>query len=528
MENLKSNTTLAKKFALQQSINRYENQYVIPKIYGVKQPTPFKVYHHDTKKVPLHSINWRRESNIWELFFKKNNGKVNNLQMEQLSSFLFYAYGLLRFEILHAWELHRGVASARCLYPTDVYIAVPKGYSCSLEAGIYYYNPLYHELNLVRSGNWIDTILNACGYELEDSKELIVCTATNFGRTAFYYADFAYRLTSQEVGLAEENIVLSAKNHGFDVHIFHQFIDEEVNGIFGISGAEESAMGIILLKRFNNKLIRKKTLRNPFNDPSTSIVKKDSYLDVKWYPKLIELNQSSFLEELSTEDILQEPIIENRKKENKNAIIPLITSLDSLPDRDITFAWRNRNSGDSVYLNPSHDHMSFSHFSTIMATCSLTEINQMEHISPYQHIKLILAINSVEGVKPGVYEYDPQNHCLIELIIKPVSIELQKTYVKDNINMNGISFCVFPVVNYQKAFELNANRGYRIVNILGGHLAQRFDIASAGLGYGVRCSDSLNENEANRMLGINYPEQPLMHIIVFNPRTNLTFGNSII
>lgn len=112
----------------------------------------------NTKKYFLKHYGWGKEGNIWPLLsapsIDKTRDEKKSLSEKELSTFLMYAIGLLRFEILHVWALHRGSASARCLYPTDLYITIPACSSVHLDAGIYYYDPYHHALLKVRAGDW--------------------------------------------------------------------------------------------------------------------------------------------------------------------------------------------------------------------------------------------------------------------------------------------------------------------------------------------------------------------------------------
>lgn len=136
-------------------------------------------------------------------------------------------------------------------------------------------------------------------------------------------------------------------------------------------------------------------------------------------------------------------------------------------------------------------------------------------------------MNHVSSLPAGVYEYDPEDHKLYIVKQQRIGIELQKTYVQDNVNMLNISFCLFPVIHYPRIFKMYGNRGYRMVNMLAGHMAHRIDLAAAALGYGIRCSDSIQEETANKILEINLPEQPIMHIIGFKQLSKVRFGNFV-
>src|SRR5699024_10887026 len=129
---------------------------------------------------------------------------------------------------------------------TDLYITIPACSSVHLDAGIYYYDPYHHALLKVRAGDWSDTIVRCCGLEFESTPEFIIGLGSNFGRTAYYYEDFAYRLVTQEIGLLESNVVLAGKCNGFSPYVCHFFQDDAINEIYEVTGIEESMMSILL------------------------------------------------------------------------------------------------------------------------------------------------------------------------------------------------------------------------------------------------------------------------------------------
>src|SRR4030081_3374647 len=96
-----------------------------------------------------------------------------------------------------AWPFHRFVASARCFFPTDLYLWLPQtGY---IPAGIYHYDALHHGLALIRIGNYGDIFSEATDTNLQGCRGILLFSSL-FWKTAFKYINFAYRLCTQEAG----------------------------------------------------------------------------------------------------------------------------------------------------------------------------------------------------------------------------------------------------------------------------------------------------------------------------------------
>jgi SagB-type dehydrogenase family enzyme len=126
---------------------------------------------------------------------------------QELSTFLFHAYGVNRQD-LHpkAWPFHRVVASARCFFPTELYLALPARTGGS--SGIHYYDPMHHCLVQVCAGDQRARVAAAVGVALDDAALVLVLTSV-FWKTAFRYREYAYRLCCQEVGMVAGSVLLS-------------------------------------------------------------------------------------------------------------------------------------------------------------------------------------------------------------------------------------------------------------------------------------------------------------------------------
>ncbi len=424
--------TIGSEFALTHSIHRFEREYHFPNLYDAPEPSTKKKW-SNTETYYLAHPGMRREGDVWSVL-SSDPSQNEQEKMEKpmcysdLSSFLMHAYGLLRFEILHTWALHRGVASARCLYPTDLYITIPPDSILQQGTGIYYYDPYQHALVRVRNGDWSEAILESCNLECESQPLFITGLSSNFGRTAFYYEDFAYRLVTQELGLVESNTILAGKSKNLKAHVCHYFQDPVVNEIFNLTGTEESMMSIVPFFEERVPKVRKSTSKLDVNDNIEIMLKKHpaakvnskSFLAPSWYPGLVKMNRSSFIDSFQSDSMIEPrySMHENIVQRNEEYGIELSDSECNLPNIDISYAWRNRYSGSNVDLNPALGTISFEHFSTILKFAyppleTMVANREMEDDSlaiqseDYKALRIFCVVNHVEGLPAGVYEYDP-------------------------------------------------------------------------------------------------------------------------
>jgi SagB-type dehydrogenase family enzyme len=132
-----------------------------------------------------------------------------------LSALLYYAVGLTSHDPdPGGWPLHRAVASARCLYPTECYLLLPHG--SGIAEGVYRYDAAHHHLqNTARfeSGR-MTRLLDGLG-----ARAAVVVTSRP-ERTARLYGDYAPRLCVQEAGmvLGAVHLTAAAMGVGTEIH----------------------------------------------------------------------------------------------------------------------------------------------------------------------------------------------------------------------------------------------------------------------------------------------------------------------
>ncbi|MGH3238938.1 MAG: SagB family peptide dehydrogenase [Spirillospora sp.] len=168
------------------------------------------------------------------------------LDADRLATLLHYVYGVSRQELGPAarWAYHRYVPSARCLFPTELYVWLPA--VRPYPPGVYYYDPAHHQLVLVRGG---DLRTHIAAATLPVDAECALLLSSLFWKTAFRYGDYAYRLCTQEVGLVAGNALMVAGALGLWGRLRHQFPDDAVESLLGIDWHDEAAMMAVPLFR---------------------------------------------------------------------------------------------------------------------------------------------------------------------------------------------------------------------------------------------------------------------------------------
>src|SRR5579859_4260651 len=168
------------------------------------------------------------------------------ISYESLSTLLYYTYGFSRHDegAGVSWPFHRFVASARCFFPTELYLWLPQ--TEHIPAGVYHYDNLHHSLALIREGEYRDLIAQAVDTDLNNCLGVLLISA-HFWKTAFKYINFAYRLCTQEAGIVTSNALIVAATLGYVGRVHYQFLDQPLNRLLGFVPDEESLMAVVPL-----------------------------------------------------------------------------------------------------------------------------------------------------------------------------------------------------------------------------------------------------------------------------------------
>lgn len=149
------------------------------------------------------------------------------LTLQELARILWAAQG-----ITDPKTGFRAAPSAGATYPLEVYVASGDGGVTGLEAGIYRYDPLKHELKLRVKGDFRGELASAA---LEQSwvrnAPVDVVIAAVYERTTRRYGDRGVRYVHMEVGHVGENIYLQATALGLGTVVVGAFDDDRVQKI---------------------------------------------------------------------------------------------------------------------------------------------------------------------------------------------------------------------------------------------------------------------------------------------------------
>lgn len=165
------------------------------------------------------------------------------MPLNDLSTLLSGTYATTQLRLIPGGFsfLSRTVPSAGGLYPLEVYVVTQQLQdTCD---GIYHYNILDHNLELLRKGNFFSELSGhlANQYFFAGANAVVIFSAV-FKRTLRKYGARGYRYILLEAGHAAQNLCLLATEQKLGTLCMGGFDDSGLNCFLGIDGVAEAAI----------------------------------------------------------------------------------------------------------------------------------------------------------------------------------------------------------------------------------------------------------------------------------------------
>lgn len=222
-----------------------ETKHVRGKLQGralewSSKPDMYKEY-SDSKKVKLPSPESKDRTSLDDCLKMRKSVRSyseESVSQEQLSYLLWAVAGVQRRE---REREYRTAPSAGALYPIETYLIVNNVEK--LEKGLYHYNVRMHALEVLRLEDLAEEIASAALEQeiCSDAAVVFVWTAV-FNRSKRKYGQRAFRYVYVDVGHMGQNLALAAASMRLGSCQVGAFFDDEVNGIIGVDGIEESSV----------------------------------------------------------------------------------------------------------------------------------------------------------------------------------------------------------------------------------------------------------------------------------------------
>jgi SagB-type dehydrogenase family enzyme len=165
------------------------------------------------------------------------------LPFQTLASLLRSSYSTLGPDRLDSGQnyLRRPVPSAGGLYPLEIYALVRNVEG--LAKGIYHYNSIGDDLEVVADGAWEGAAKEAfLTWSFVEKAPVILCIGAVFERTLSKYGPRGYRYILLEAGHVAQNLCLVAGELGLGSLCLGGFRDGVLNNLLLLDGLQEAAV----------------------------------------------------------------------------------------------------------------------------------------------------------------------------------------------------------------------------------------------------------------------------------------------
>jgi SagB-type dehydrogenase family enzyme len=436
------------------------------------------------------------------------------LNLGRLSALLGYGYGLsnLEFGPSSGWPYHRTVASARCLYPTEVYLYEP---STVDGGGLFHYDPLHHALVRLRGPEAGPALAALLGRDLADRAALIITSV--FWRTAYRYRTYAYRLCAQEAGLAVGNLMAVAEVLGVPAAVCYRFADADAAHLLGLAAGEESPFAVVTLDGSGQvDALPAAAVHSGARLPAL-VARADGLGTPRLheYPELLATDRDSAQTTPGGEPV-----------EIASDDLPAPQPVGLGGGRDLFASVLARESGPPSLL-PALDPLDGGDLRAVLEAFNRpyrTDLRSPGRMPPvHGHVVAI----RVDGLTPGVYRWGGGDLSLVEA--GPMGARVHAITNSLNLNYRLAPAVVYLSADTGRYLDALGPRAYRISHLETGALVAWLSVAAAAHGWVARISNGYDVAAARELLGIPDPGvSPLFQVLLARRRPGARYRVAVI
>ena len=157
------------------------------------------------------------------------------LNKNDLSILLYYTQGIKK--TLSDGRNMRTVPSAGARHPFDTYFYLNK--SEELPKGLYYYDPLEHQINLIKNKDLTEELIEgALGQKFIKDSAAIFSWVANYYRTSWRYSERSFRYIHLDGGHICQNLYLVAEALDYGVCAIAAYDDKKMNNLLNINSED--------------------------------------------------------------------------------------------------------------------------------------------------------------------------------------------------------------------------------------------------------------------------------------------------
>jgi SagB-type dehydrogenase family enzyme len=385
----------------------------------------------------------------------------------------------------------RPTASGGGMYPAESYLVA--GSQAPLRAGVYHYDTAHHSLDRLSSANRCVELAAATGVDAG----LYLVATLKFWKNAFKYNSFSYHVVTQDVGalLASWRLVLAAA--GYTVEPVLWFDEGPVSTALAVDGRTEAPFVVVPL------------------GPSRAAqaeAQPAAPLQLRVWEKSERVRDFELAERVHAAALVGN---QPRPARSSAAPVPIAGDEVRLPPldpstKDLTSSLRTRRS--SFGLFSAHPKLTTADLGSVLATTAhLTRAGSDVEPAPRQDpwTRLWVLPNAVQGLEKRAYAYEPTAHQLIrggEFDYR----EVQRHYALTNYNLTEVAAVLVITGRLEALVKAYGARGYRMLSVEVGQLAQTSYLAATARGLGIGAVLGIDNLAADEFLGLEETDERSM------------------
>ncbi|MEV0088512.1 SagB family peptide dehydrogenase [Saccharopolyspora sp. NPDC050642] len=486
-------------------------------------PLPFKIY----RDVPRHRLPGALPLEIGDArsaFADFTAPEPVLREPEQLlSALLYYGYGFSRWDEGPGavWPYHRMVPSARCYFPTELYLWMPR--AGEVPAGIYHYDTLHHGLALIREGDFRAELGRLLGADVDDVHSVLLLSSL-FWKNAFKYRGYSYRLCAQEAGMVAGNLLMVAGALGLRGEVGFQFADRRAGRLLGLVDSEEHLFAALPLRRDGSTA--EPAPEVPVPPVSHRYVRPEG--DVHPHDALFtSIAENSLLDD-AAEGARQLPVSAPgcRCDSGETPTLPMPPARREPIGLGATL--RARNSGN-VLFNPITKTLPLADLWEIVRYATDPYRSDLRDGVAEPGVSLHVVALDVAGLAKGVYRFC-REHAGLHLVAEgDFSRPLQGTLPVPNLNLCASNAVLYLAADHAEASRTFGNRAYRLINLEAGIVAQRLCVLSAAHGLSARVHNGYDAAGVESILRLDEAKlTPFFQIAIAHNRPGVQLGLPVV
>lgn len=382
----------------------------------------------------------------------------------------------------------RGTASGGGLYPTELYLA--SGPSGAVQPGVYHYASGLHALEQIAVGDPTPLIRQALlDHPAAAGADQFLLVGVDFWKNAYKYNNFSYHVVTQDTGALLGSLRLLAAGYGANVRSLLWFHDAAVNQALGLTTVGESVLAVLPLNAAARPLpihsAAPPVRYRPFQRSRT----------VVQFPMVEAVHAGALVVDEPRPDPATTAALLTRRlpaATHRVALPPVAHAALAMP---LVETLRRRSSSFGRFS--ARTPMTAAELATMLASAAAAAQAPTDLVAadPATALTgLMVFVNHVRGIAPGIYRYDPAAHELLLIAPGDSTAFQQRTYFLNNYNLAEVGALIVLTGRLNPALRAYGNRGLRLLNLEIGAMVQTLYLAGTALGLG--CGAALGFDNA--------------------------------